>query len=324
MPKYSPGYNGEFTNNLTLPETLEHVLQFLAFMKQDVWDRIVGKANYLKTTHHDVKIKPSSYSQIIDADTPKHLAKPIINEHQKHADYNSDFHISGGVHDAINFILQKISKELGAAVVSDWVGLEEVSNPLTDNHKRYARLAQQTYLKTRPKVEGVWARLHEFDTENSCVWFDGKTCLLTVVGSETRYRKILEIKSVDSTVLTETLNQFRQDYPGLPVTVCTHSYGFEFFLNSIGSTPVTHVYAFNPASTKNQENPHKTTYFVNYNDVVSGRNYKLLEVPLVFGGVLGNRVCAHTLAQWVWGGRVSPPEVQPSMAFPVAKNIHKV
>ncbi|HIC44353.1 MAG TPA: hypothetical protein EYO73_08750, partial [Sulfurimonas sp.] len=287
---------------MSLPETLEHVLQFLVLIKLNVWDRIVEKVNHLKVSQHDVKIKPSSYNQIINADTPTHLAKSIINEHQKHADYNSDFHISGGVHDAINLTLTEIAKDIGGAVVSDWVGLEERTT-LTNTHKLYARLAQQTYLKKRPKVEGVWARLDEFDTQNSCIWFDGKTCLLTVVGPETRYRKILEIKSVDSTVLTETLNQFRKNYPGLPVTVCTHSYGFEFFLNSIGSTPVTHLYSFNPARTKPQENPHKTTYLVNYNDVISDRNCKLLEGPLVFGGVLVNRVCAHTLTQWVWGGR---------------------
>ena len=324
MPKYSPGYHGEFTNNLTLPETLEHILQFLAFMKQNVWDRIVEKATYLKTTPHEVKNKPSSYSQIINADSPKHLAKHLIHEHQKHADYNSDFHISGGVHDAINFILLEISKEIGANVVSTWVGLEEVSHPLTNDHKLYARLAQQTYLKKRPTVEGVWTRLDEFDTKNSCIWFDGKLCLLTVVGSETRYRKILEMKNLDSTVLTEILNQFRQDYPGLPLTVCTHSYGFEFFLNSIGSTPIKHVYAFNPASTTPQENPHNTTFFVNYNDVISGKNCNLSEVPLVFGGVLANRVCAHTLAQWVWEGEVSPPKAPPSTALAAAKKIHIV
>ena len=326
MPKYSPGYNGEYTNNLSLPETLEHILQFLTLIKLDVWNRIAEKAKHLKITSHDVKIKPSSYSQIINADTPTHLAKPIINEHQKHADYNSDFHISGGIHDAINLILQEIAKDIGAAVVSDWVGLEETTT-VTNNHKLYARLAQQTYRKNRPKVESVWARLDEFDTKNSCIWFDGKTCLLTVVGSETRYRKILEINSAveNNPKLTETLNQFRKNYPGLPVTVCTHSYGFEFFLNSIGSTPVTHVFAFNPASTKPQENPHKTTFFVNYNDVITDKNCNLFGAPLVFGGVLENRAGSHSVSQWVLEGAVSPPEVPHStVSLLMGKSIHTV
>ena len=213
MPTYNPGYRGEYTNNLVLPETLLHVLQFFATIREIVWVRIVAKAKHLKTTVHKVKIKPSSYKKIIDAETPRHLAKHLIKEHQEHADHNSDFHISGGVHDAINNILVEIAKETGAREVSDWVGIEDVQTPVTQEQRLFAQLAQETYKKKRVEVIKTWNRLDEFDTPKSCMWFDGKTCLLTVVGPETRYRRIVEITKIASNYLEATLTRFKNEFP---------------------------------------------------------------------------------------------------------------
>jgi hypothetical protein len=297
MPLYNPGFNGEYLNNLTLPDTLEHMSQFLAFVTPDVWGQIVEKAKHLKTNPNEVKIKPISYTRIIEAKTAHHLVKPLIKEHQQHANVHSDFHISGGVHEGLNNILEQLSKELGGGEVSDWVGLELTGSHLTEKHKIYARLVQQTYRKIRPEVDGEWARLDEFDTPTSAVWFNGEECLLTVVGPETRYRKIEEITSVDNTRLVSSLSTLSAEYPNLPVTVGTHSFGYELFLNTIGSIPVNRVFAFNPAATAEVKNPHKTIYFVNPNDVI-GRNYNLCQ-DVVFGAMLVNRVSAATISQWV-------------------------
>jgi hypothetical protein len=297
MPQYYSGFHGEYLNNLTLPDTLEHASQFLAFVTPAVLGQIVEKAKHLKTTPNEVKIKPSSYTCIIEAKTAHHLVKPLIQEHQQHANVHSDFHISGGVHEALNNILEQLSKELGAGEVSDWVGLELTGGHLTEQHKIYARMVQQTYRKIRPEVDGEWARLDEFDSPTSAVWFNGKVCLLTVVGPETRYRKIEEVTSVDNTELVSCLSTLSAEYPNLPVTVATHSFGYELFLNTIGSIPVNQVFAFNPAATAEVKNPHKTMYFVNPNDVI-GKNYSLCQ-DVVFGAMLANRVSAASISQWV-------------------------
>ena len=112
--------------------------------------------------------------------------------------------------------------------------LEHVKlNICTEKHKIYARLVRQTYRKKRPEVEEEWARLEEFDTPTSAVWFNGVECLLTVVAPETRYRKIEEVTSVDNTLLVSSLSTLSAEYPHLPVTVATHSFGYELFLNTI-------------------------------------------------------------------------------------------
>lgn len=296
MPHYNPGYRGEYTNNLTLPVTLEHVLQFVSLMKTSVWNGIVEKAKDLKLTPQVIKIKPTSYNKIIKAKTPKHLSYDLIKEHNLHSDFNSDFHISGGVHEALNNILLEISKDVGALNVSNWVGIEQQHHKLTGEQIMFARLVQQTYLTHRLDTFGTtWKRLDEFDTKHSCIWFNKKICLLIVVGPQTRYRKIELISSIVSNPTQESIDMFIELYPGLPLTVVSHSYGFETFLQIQTPPPITHFYAFNPAAVSPTVNPHKTTYFINYNDVIGNQ----IGVDVVFGGVVEARAVAHTVSQWV-------------------------
>ena len=310
MPHYNPGYRGEYTNNLTLPVTLEHVLQFVSLMKTSVWNGIVEKAKDLKLTPQVIKIKPTSYNKIIKAKTPKHLSYDIIKEHNLHSDFNSDFHISGGVHEALNNILLEISKDVGALNVSNWVGIEQQHHKLTGEQIMFARLIQQTYIIHRlDTFTSTWKRLDEFDTKHSCIWFNKKICLLIVVGPQTRYRKIELIVSPKVSYPTqESIDMFVELYPGLPLTVVTHSYGFETFLQIKTLPPITHFYAFNPAAVTPTVNPHKTTYFINYNDVIGNQ----IGDDVVFGGVVEARAVAHTVSQWVF------EETPPKSADPVS------
>jgi hypothetical protein len=297
MPLYNPGFGGEYTNNLILPESLGHIAQFCCFMEENVWGKIKQKTKELQAQPNSIKIKPSSYNAICQAQSPHFLVKKLIREHRLHLDNSSEFVVSGGIHDAINNIIMEIALELGASEVNQWVGVEDLSPKLTEKHKTYARLLQHTYKVFKPQEDGEWVRLDDYDTVYSCVWFNGKQCIVSVVAPAKRYMQIQQIKKVDESALIECFVQIHGDYPELPLIILTHSFGYDLFLNALESSKIQHVYAFNPCSTIQLFNTHRTTYFINLNDVLCKRG-NLFGVDIFFGEMLENHASAHSISQW--------------------------
>ena len=292
------GFRGEYENRLDLPESLRHVCQFLTKVSPSFWADMKETAKDLgRINPPDVKIRASSYQKIIESSTPKHIVKSLIIEHRRHNDFLNDFHLGGGVHDAINICLEEISKKKGGETVSSVVGLEELDKP-TERERLFAKLLQHCYKANRPETVGDFCRLDEFDTKISSIWFDGKQCFLTVVGPEDRYRKIQKVESVDSTNLSESLASFYKEYP-LPLTVCTHSFGFELFLNAVVQNKIEDIFSFNPASCTEQTKNKNIKYFVNMNNVIVNRSSNLSNERLVFGPILECRAAAHAISQWV-------------------------
>jgi hypothetical protein len=265
MPNYKTSNMGEFVHSeVSLPTTLEHISQFLGYMSAEVWEQIQTKAEELKT-EKSKKIKRSSLTKITKS-SPREFAAAIVKEFVREEE-DDDFIIAGGVHDALMFILVNLVEELGADTVDSWIGLEMQSTPVTEGDRASLIMLEEMYENYFADEINDFARLPEFDTQCSAVWFDGKMCVLTVGAPCKRMRDIAKISEVDSKPLKTVLKRFCDEYTNIPMFVATHSYGYQLFMECIERPKVEALLAFNPHSLKPfSHHPFKTKFFDNLTD----------------------------------------------------------
>ena len=256
---------GEFVHSeVSLPTTLEHISQFLGYMSAEVWEQIQTKAEELKT-EKSKKIKRSSLTKITKS-SPREFGAAIVKEFAREED-DDDFIMAGGVHDALMFILVHLAEELGADTVDSWIGLEMKSIPVTAGDRASLILLEEMYENILAEEINDFARLPEFDTKCSAVWFDGQMCILTVGAPCKRMRDIKNITEVDSEPLKAVLKRFRDEYRNIPIFVATHSFGYQLFLECVERPKVEALLAFNPHSLKPfSHHPFKTKFFDNLAD----------------------------------------------------------
>jgi hypothetical protein len=283
MPYYSPGFQGEFTNKIVLPETLNHVSQFLTLVSPSRWKQITDRAAHLRENPGDVKLKPSAL-QKIENEEPNVLVQFVHKEHVKHANPASDFVLTGGVHDSILQILTSLAAEVGGNTISDWVGLEN-NHRVSPEHLTFAQLLRFTYRTVRPDVFDDIIRLEEYDTPVSCLWFDGMKFIVTVVSPPSGTYE--NVKSI----LREFIDEYAQSFIAV-----THGGGLECFL-ACGVKPAL-IYAFSP-EVPTTENKHKTTFFVNPASCSRALEFGVAGgANVIFSHVVGSPAVLRSLAQW--------------------------
>jgi len=297
MPKYRPSLNGEMTfTELMLPISLEHTAQFLGYVPHRVWTQIQAEASNIK----NCKIKKSSFSKIMKL-SPRKITNCIVKEFIK--EIQDDEYIKvGGVHDALLFILSTLSED---AITHNWIRLEQKSQPVTSRDKYCVQLLLSMYGR-HPDEIGRFARLPEFDTPYSAIWYNGKICILTVIAPVKRSRVISNITEVNSEQLKKTLVAFRDEYTNIPLRVATHSFGYQLFMECVERPNIETLLAFNPHSfTSFSHHPICTKIFDNLCDTINEDLHNNC-TEFVWEGTapscvsfLYNSHCPESLQQWV-------------------------
>ena len=98
MPRYLRSHEGGYVNSaVRIPETLNHMTQFLSRIDLEKWGHVQDVA--ARALEGDItlpkKIKPSSLRAIRD-NKAFHLITPVLDEHEAHMDSSTEVHRGGG------------------------------------------------------------------------------------------------------------------------------------------------------------------------------------------------------------------------------------
>ena len=322
MPVYSKGFGSGYTNNLTLPRSLNHVTQFLTRVDPDHWDEFQKHARKLHDTPNHVKIKPTSYKRILAAKHGSDLVRPIIIEHQDHGNHRRNSHIGGGIHEGILNVAETAAQIVGGETVSRWIGPEHPRREVSEHQKEMARLVKQTYPDDREGSSNEWMRQLEYDTDYGSLWknkfgehtFSIRGTRLVKLKDIVRDAKIMfGSKHTHDKELTNSMQKFMENNPNTPVNVAMHSLGSELGFNSVDRSGIQtkHMYAFAPASSPFMEKEHiiknldrpNVDFFLSANDPISkyyNQNLRPSDNDDVwYGAFYRNPVASHSIDQWI-------------------------
>ena len=163
--------------------------------------------------------------------------------------------------------LLDLANDIGSDIVSKAV------NGCTPTHcdgSIYATLLTETYKHIRADTVLGWTRMPEYDSTISSIWNKDCAFLLTIVSPVTQYRQLKTkiLRYIDRDYDLKTFDFSILNY-NTPLTVTTHSYGYQIMLQNPPNVEVSSFLAFNPASTSViVVNPYHTKYFVNFNDEI--------------------------------------------------------
>ena len=309
-----------------IPETLNHVSQFLYHCKDEHWghlQKIAGEALDGRVQFED-KIKPSSLRMMRD-NRAIELVTPLIDEHIGHNDPTTETHRGGGIFHAIKSVLQIAAGVFGGKKVNEWVGPEAKHKDLSDKQINMAKLVQGVYKGKRPESIGNWTRMDDLDTRYGS-FFKNKAgeYTLAVRGTKLNFRDIFKdlkiaagSKSQRDDDLVKSLRKFNEIHPGAKLNIAGHSLGTMLATNALKEVDLPgqkEVFLYNPASSPFQaasavrdiqENKDwNVQYHLNRNDIVSNYFGQQLsqeerDKHVFYGRFSRSPLASHGLAQWV-------------------------
>ena len=325
---YLTSHSGGFQNQtVRIPETFNHITQFLYHVKDADWahfqnaarDALAGKVQF------PVKIKPSSL-RAIHKHRAVELVRPLIDEHLAHHDPKSESHRGGGILHAIQSVFQVVGGWLGGKKVNSFFAGGEVPHKELSLHQRtMARLVQAVYKDKRPEEVSSWTRIDDYDSRYGSIFKNARGhYTLAVRGTKLNLRDIYKdakiamgSKSQRDSELEKSLRKFHTEHPNVKLNVTGHSLGTMLATNAMKNvSPDTQhdVFLFNPASSPFQskdavasvegKDNWNTNYFLNKSDLVSNYFSQQLsqheiEQHVFYGKYAKNPLSAHGLAQWV-------------------------
>jgi len=324
--RYLDSYQGAYQNHaMRLPRTFNHMSQFLYHVKDENWGVLQDIASRALKGEISLptKIKPSSLRTIRDKGAA-HVVAPLLKEHIGHHDPTSEVHKGGGIHHAVESVLQIAGGVVGGEKVNSWVGGEVKHKALSDTQVTMAKLVSATYQDKRLENVGQWTRIDDYDSRYGSIWRNpqGKY-VLSVRGTKMNMRDIWKDMKIAAgsgsqrdDQLVKSIRKFNQDHPNARMSVAAHSLGTQLVMNGMKEAPINgrDVYLFNPASSPFQnkkiirdiiDTPDKNIqFFLNKGDVVS--NYfsqnmtqDEIENKVFYGKFSRSPVSSHVLAQWV-------------------------
>ena len=172
MPRYLRSHEGGYVNSdIRIPETLNHMTEFLSRIDLDSWSYVQDVA--ARALEGDItlpqKIKPSSLRAIRD-NKAFHLITPVLDEHAGHSDHTKEVHRGGGIREAIGTTLQVAGGVVGGKKVNEWVGGETPHRKRTAKQIMFAKLVNATYETKRPEEVGIWTRIDDYDSRYGAIW----------------------------------------------------------------------------------------------------------------------------------------------------------
>ena len=328
--EYMHSHQGGFQNTrVRIPETFNHVTQFLYHVKDDQWqhfqnaarDALDGKVTF------PGKIKPSSL-RAIHKNRAVELVKPLIDEHLAHHDPKSESHRGGGIFHAIKSLFQVVGGIIGGKKVNEFVGGEVEHKKLTLQQRTMAKLVKGTYQDKRPEEIGSWTRIDDYDSNYGSIWKNAQGhYTLSVRGTKGNVKDLwkdvkigLGSKDQRDKQLEQSLEKFHKEHPGAKLNMVGHSLGTMLGTNAMKHVkseipaPKNDIYLLNPASSPFQsksavrdiqENEDwNTQYFLNKGDLIS--NYfsqqldqEEIDKHVFYGKFSRSPLASHGVAQWV-------------------------
>ena len=328
---YVPNYQGGFQNRtVRIPETFNHVTQFLYHVKDEDWlhfQKAAKSALEGKVTFPD-KIKPSSL-RLVHKSRAVELVKPLIDEHIAHNDPTSEVHRGGGIFHAVKSLFQVVGGWIGGKKVNEFIGGEVKHKQLTLHQRTMARLVRGTYKDKRPEEIGSWTRIDDYDSNYGSIWKNAQGhYTLAVRGTKGNVKDLwkdvkigLGSKNQRDAQLEKKLAEFHKDHPGVKLNVTGHSLGTMLATNAMkhvkSDTPPdtkNDMFLFNPASSPFQaksavreieENKNwNVDYFLNKGDIVSNffsqqLSQEEIDKHVFYGKYSRSPLASHGIAQWL-------------------------
>jgi len=224
-----------------LPNTFEHLIQWLAIITTGDWVRIQEYAKQLLSATLSRKIRKSSFDKIIKS-KPRTISRLIYREHARNQTDN-EFIISGRVYDAMLYIIENIDPILDIPLERD-IPPVHVSK---DTQTVLILLAEMYERKFCENIRG-FEIISDLSTSYSAFWCDGEICVLTVGAPCKRIRDISKLTGIEENPLAEKLSKFTREYADIPIIVATHSYGFECLMKCVEKPTIEKMIIFNPHS----------------------------------------------------------------------------
>ena len=260
--QYLNSHAGGLQNEkVRIPNTINHVTQFLYHVKDEHWGHLqnIARDALEGRVQFESKIKPSSLRLVRD-NRAAELMTPLIDEHIGHNDPASETHRGGGIFHAIKSLIQVAAGIFGGRKVNQWVGPEAKHKDLTEKQINMAKLVQGVYKGKRPEEIGNWTRIDDLDTRYGSFWKNpAGEYTLAVRGTKLNFRDIfMDIKiaagskSQKDDDLVESLRTFNKIHPGVKLNVAGHSLGTMLATNALKEVEIPgqkDVYLYNPASS---------------------------------------------------------------------------
>ena len=332
--QYLDSHAGGLQNQpVRLPDTYDHVTQFLYHCKDEHWGNLQKIANEALEgrVRFSNKIKPSSL-RFIKNNRAVELISPLIDEELAHQDPKSEVHRGGGIWHAIKSLLQIAGGIWGGKRVNSWIGPEAKHKNLSQKQINMAMLVEGVYKGKRPEEIGNWVRIDDLDTRYGSFWKNpAGEYTLAVRGTKLNLRDLWKdfkiavgSKSQGDDDLVKSLRKFNEIHPGVKLNVAGHSLGTMLATNALKEVNLPgmkDIYLYNPASSPFQakeavrdiqeHTDWNVRYHLNKNDLVSNFFSQQLSQQerddhVFYGKFSRSPLASHSLGQWTDTEHVEP------------------
>ncbi len=266
MPIYKQAAGLLTYTELNLPQSENHVYQWLAGISDPDWVTIQAKANELLVERTSRKMKKSSLIKISKLQ-PRQISRQVYKESAKNVQ-DDEFLLVGGIFDSLNLCLESLKPPLE-------LPLEESNQiDLSSAERTFCELLGEMYEKTFAHNVGDFILVEELSTDCSAFWVDTNGIVVLTIGAPVRRLRDIPLVCEDKLKtphLARTLKKFVESFSNVPLIVVTHSYGYEKFMTCCEKPQIRCLIAFNPHSfQKYDHHPCKFKIFENGMDTLHG------------------------------------------------------
>ena len=201
------------------------------------------------------KILPSSFETIADTEFPTDLNRAIAQQHEMHNDHTQEYHMGGGVYNAVSSIMsylwnawgypaiEHVAREEYPEIMAIWDALPQFGKSdkkLSTSDKNNADTVLQAYKaegSRAMKIHG-WLHLPKFDGPHVVVYLEPKTMkvhvgvrgtknptLLSDLGDDFRIAFTQHPSDQSTYVIRKRIVEIAKHFPNSDITLTSHSLG---------------------------------------------------------------------------------------------------
>ena len=272
------------------------------------------------------KLLPSSVDTIANIDSPSTLAALMHQEKIGHDDYDHEFHMGGGITEAVGSIFSALWGMTGKAVYNHWYGHHEsdrTEGAITPEDREYARAVSMSYRQRDDREDvGDWELLPEHGTDRFAVFRDGEKIHVALRGTRAekgdlwRDAKIIYHNNPgDDEDIKDQLVAIARAYPDAELDVSAHSLGSNQLVNAFegyddnelgrydrinlynpGTSPFSHL-----DTHKEAVDDDRVHLYLNTGDILSNTYTYLIQddrANVTYADAGFNPISNHSLEQW--------------------------
>ncbi len=238
-----------------------HAIQWLADVDDDTWEIVKATAQHLLSAKNPRKIKKSSFRKLIKSRS-REVGRMLYKEFEQNQ-LDDEFIAVGLVFDALTMCIEMVEPPVELPLERDIVDVK-----VDASENKLLELLSEMYENVFAEQVGDYVEVEGLSTDYSAFWINTKErdCVLTVGAPVRRLRDIESIKELTENPLEEKLQLFRDEYPHIPITVATHSYGYDLFMRVVERPTVTNMCVYMPHTTTQYH--HHPTYMRVYDNAL--------------------------------------------------------